>query len=94
MSKYLWQSDEQGQVDKTIMDFMAGEDVVLDRELFPFDIQATAAHVRGLERIDILSRDESANLCALLDELLQDFGRGCTPGAAATTRWPLPHGSS
>jgi argininosuccinate lyase len=41
MSKYLWQSDEQGQVDKTIMDFMAGEDVVLDRELFPFDIQAT-----------------------------------------------------
>jgi len=76
MSKYLWQSDEQGQVDKTIMDFMAGEDVVLDRELFPFDIQATAAHVRGLERIDILSRDESANLCALLDELLQDFGAG------------------
>ncbi len=76
MSKYLWQSDEQGQVDKTIMDFMAGEDVVLDRELFPFDIQATAAHVRGLERIDILSSDESANLCALLDELLQDFGAG------------------
>ncbi len=76
MSKYLWKSDEQGQVDKTIMDFMAGEDVVLDRELFPFDIQATAAHVRGLERIDILSSDESANLCALLDELLQDFGAG------------------
>ena len=76
MSKYLWQSDEQGQVDKTIMDFMAGEDVVLDRELFPFDIRATAAHVRGLERIDILSRDESANLCALLDELLQEFDAG------------------
>jgi argininosuccinate lyase len=76
MNKYLWQSDEQGQVDKTIMDFMAGEDVVLDRELFPFDIQATAAHVRGLERIDILSSDESANLCALLDELLQEFDAG------------------
>jgi len=76
MKKYLWQSDEQGQVDKTIMDFMAGEDIVLDRELFPFDIQATAAHVRGLERIDILSSDESANLCALLDELLQEFGTG------------------
>jgi argininosuccinate lyase len=76
MSKYLWQSDTDGQIDKTIMDFMAGEDVVLDRKLFPFDIRATAAHVRGLERIDILSSDESANLCALLDELLQDFDAG------------------
>jgi argininosuccinate lyase len=76
MSKYLWQSETGGQIDKTIMDFMAGEDVVLDRELFPFDIRATAAHVRGLERIDILSSDESANLCALLDELLQEFTAG------------------
>jgi len=76
MSKYLWQSDADGQIDQTIMDFMAGEDVVLDRELFPFDIRATMAHVRGLERIDILSSDESANLCALLDELLQEFTLG------------------
>jgi len=76
MSKYLWQSDADDQIDQTIMDFMAGEDVVLDRELFPFDIRATAAHVRGLERIDILSSDESANLCALLDELLQEFTAG------------------
>ena len=76
MSKYLWQSDADGQMDQTIMNFLAGEDVVLDRELFPFDIRATAAHVRGLERIDILSSDESANLCALLDELLQEFTLG------------------
>jgi argininosuccinate lyase len=76
MSKYLWQSDADGQIDETIMDFMAGEDVVLDRKLFSYDIRATAAHVRGLERIDILSRDESASLCALLDELLQEFDAG------------------
>ena len=76
MSKYLWQSDADGQIDETIMDFMAGEDVVLDRKLFSYDIRATAAHVRGLERIDILSSDESARLCALLDELLQEFDAG------------------
>jgi argininosuccinate lyase len=76
MNKYLWQSDADGQIDRTIMDFMAGEDVVLDRELFPFDIQATAAHVRGLERIDILSSDDSATLCGLLDELLREFKAG------------------
>jgi argininosuccinate lyase len=76
MNKYLWQSDADGQIDSTIMDFMAGEDVVLDRELFPFDIRATAAHVRGLERIDILSSEESETLCGLLDELLQEFRAG------------------
>ena len=55
MKNYLWQDDDGAQIDQTIMEFMAGEDVVLDRELFPFDIQATAAHVRGLARIEILS---------------------------------------
>lgn len=76
MNKYLWQSDSDEQVDKTIMEFMAGEDIILDRELFPFDIRATAAHVRGLQRIDVLSSDESSTLCDLLDELQQEFEVG------------------
>jgi argininosuccinate lyase len=76
MNKYLWQSNSDEQVDRTIMEFMAGEDVILDRELFPFDIRATAAHVRGLQRIDVLTEDESSTLCALLDELLQEFEAG------------------
>ena len=76
MKNYLWQDDDGAQIDQTIMEFMAGEDVVLDRELFPFDIQATAAHVRGLARIGILSADESETLCLLLDQLQQDFAAG------------------
>ena len=76
MSKFLWQSDSDEHVDETIMEFMAGEDVILDRELFAFDIRATAAHVRGLERIGILGGDECGTLCSLLDELLQEFNAG------------------
>jgi len=76
MKNYLWQEDDGAQIDQTIMEFMAGEDVVLDRELFPFDIQATAAHVRGLARIGILSAEESETLCLLLDQLQQDFAAG------------------
>jgi len=76
MKNYLWQDDDGAQIDQTIMEFMAGEDVVLDRELFQFDIQATAAHVRGLARIGILSADESETLCLLLDQLQQDFAAG------------------
>ena len=54
MSKYLWQSDADAQIDQTIMEFMAGEDIVLDRSRFPFDIRAPAAPVRGLDRLGIL----------------------------------------
>lgn len=76
MKGFLWQESESTQIDRDIMEFLAGEDVVLDRELFPFDIRATAAHVRGLQRIGILDPDECNTLCALLEQLQQEFSEG------------------
>jgi argininosuccinate lyase len=76
MKQYLWKSGTGGDVDEAITQFLAGEDIVLDRELFPFDIKATAAHVRGLARIGILGEAESHRLVDLLDELLQEFEAG------------------
>lgn len=76
MKNYLWQEGAGEQVDQTIMEFMAGEDVILDRELFLFDIQATVAHVRGLERIGILNAGESEKLCRSLGELREEFLAG------------------
>jgi argininosuccinate lyase len=75
MKNYLWQQGPGG-IDRAIAEFTAGEDVVLDRHLFPFDILATAAHVRGLERIGIVSAEECATLCSLLDKLQQEFEAG------------------
>ena len=75
MKQFLWQ-DGSDQVDQHIMEFMAGEDVILDRDLFPYDIRATAAHVRGLERIGMLSPAESETLCNLLGQLQQAFSEG------------------
>jgi argininosuccinate lyase len=75
MKSVLWQSGKTS-VDRAIMDFMAGEDVVLDRELFPFDIEATMAHVRGLERIGLLDDDECERLCQALQALAGQFEAG------------------
>jgi argininosuccinate lyase len=76
MTNYLWQASGAAPVSESIMEFLAGEDVLLDRELFPFDLQATAAHVRGLARIGILDEAESRRLVSLLEELRGDFEAG------------------
>ena len=76
MKNFLWQGTGEAAVSESIMEFLAGEDVLLDRELFTFDIRATAAHVRGLARIGILDEAESDHLVHLLDELRGDFEAG------------------
>lgn len=75
MKKLLWQEGE-GPIDDAIAAFTAGEDVILDRQLFPFDIRATAAHVRGLQRIGIVSKEECDTLCAALAGLEAEFEAG------------------
>jgi argininosuccinate lyase len=76
MADFLWQSASGAEVDQAIMHFMAGDDIVHDRVLFPYDIQATTAHVNGLHRIGILEEQEAARLTELLAELLQAFRSG------------------
>ena len=76
MKSYLWQDDGAATVDEAIMEFTAGEDVILDRELFAWDIRATAAHVRGLARIGIMKKSEASRLCELLNDLLDEFRDG------------------
>ena len=76
MKKYLWKDDDALGIDETITEFTAGEDVLLDRRLFPFDIRATMAHVRGLARIGIVEAEESKTLCDLLEQLLEEFEAG------------------
>lgn len=64
------------EIDPDVMAYLAGEDVILDRELLPFDIQGTRAHVKGLGRIGILSDEEVASICASLKELSSRFDEG------------------
>ncbi len=76
MSSPIWQKQSPVTINKQIMDFMAGEDVILDRELFLFDIEATQAHVKGLYSIEILSEDETSQLLKHLELLAEEFIEG------------------
>jgi argininosuccinate lyase len=62
--------------DAEVVAFLAGDDVLLDRELFLFDIQATEAHARGLGRIGLLGATEVDAMIAELEVLARDFRSG------------------
>lgn len=61
MSQLLWQKPGV-KVDARIQRFLAGEDVILDREFLRYDIRASRAHAQGLQRIGLLSDAELAGI--------------------------------
>lgn len=75
MTQPLWQKSNI-KIDARIMKFLAGDDVLLDREFFLHDITASKAHVEGLANIGVVSADEAAALKRELDVLAQDFQAG------------------
>lgn len=64
----LWQK-EGIEIDASVMRFLAGEDIVLDRELLVYDIAASKAHANGLATIAVLTQSEVRSICGALDEL-------------------------
>jgi argininosuccinate lyase len=75
MTNLLWQKPGV-KVDERIQRFLAGEDVILDREFFLFDIQASRAHAEGLQQIGILTGEELEGLKQELEALADDFRDG------------------
>lgn len=75
MTNLLWQKPGVA-VDAKIQSFLAGDDVILDREFFLHDIAASKAHAQGLQHIGILSPQELDGLSEQLDLLAEDFRGG------------------
>src|SRR5690606_28732141 len=75
MTDLLWQKPGV-EVDARIQAFLAGDDVILDREFFLHDIAASLAHAEGLQRIGVLSADELAGIARELSALADDFRSG------------------
>lgn len=75
MNEPIWKKSDT-VVDEHLMRFLAGEDVVLDRELFLFDIKASQAHAHGLARIGILTEADAETLAHSLAALRDEFLAG------------------
>ncbi|GAB6196400.1 argininosuccinate lyase [Lysobacter xanthus] len=71
----LWQKGGV-EVDERIQAFLAGDDVLLDREFFLQDIAASRVHAEGLVSIGILSDAECRAIATALDALAEEWRRG------------------
>ena len=77
MTQYLWSKHANaGPTTQRIQEYMSGQDVVLDREIFLYDILATSAHAIGLNSIEVLTEQETASIRDALNELGKQFQAG------------------
>ena len=61
--------DKNSTIDK----FLSSEDIVLDQELFLYDIEASIAHARELESINIFNKSETKKIISTLKKLAKLF---------------------
>jgi argininosuccinate lyase len=75
MSSVLWAKPGM-DIDDDIQRFLAGDDVILDREFIRYDLRASAAHAEGLQRVGILGAEELAAMLRELTALDDDVAEG------------------
>lgn len=62
--------------DKMIEEFTVGADRELDLQLAKYDVQGSMAHIKMLESIGLLTKDELTTLLAALEDITQMIERG------------------
>ena len=68
----IWNQSSNDK-NSAIDDFLSGEDIVLDQELFLYDIEASMAHAHELENINILTKSETKKVIVSLKKLAKLF---------------------
>ena len=73
---YLWQNSQSKGPSEQLMAFLSGDDVQLDQELMPYDIEGTLAHVYGLHLIEVIDDSEYQAMHDALKQLQKDWQAG------------------
>ena len=71
----LWKKSDT-KMHPAVEKYTAGTDYIFDVEILPFDITASRAHAKGLEKIGILTSEEQQQLSRGLDSLEKDMSAG------------------
>jgi len=71
----LWQT-KSTSLHPLVEKYTVGLDYELDKKLLPFDIEASIAHAKALQKINILTKTELNQLIKTLQEILEKFKAG------------------
>jgi argininosuccinate lyase len=72
----IWNTNNAA-INPKVLEFTAGEDKEFDQKVFlPYDIQASKAHVKMLESIELLTKEEAAKLIEGLNKIQTLWDKG------------------
>ena len=72
--KKLWQIDTP--LHPLVQQYTAGDDVIYDQKLLPYDVIGSKAHAKMLAKQGILSEKECKSILDALDQLLEKWQKG------------------
>lgn len=72
----LWQKGSQTGLNPVIEEFNAGDDIIYDQELVPYDVMGSLGYAKMLERHGILTKEELDSLKKGLNEILELHEKG------------------
>ncbi|MDA8865784.1 argininosuccinate lyase [Gammaproteobacteria bacterium] len=75
MNKKLW-NNKTSNISEEITSFLAGEDIELDKFIFIYDVDASLAHVKALQSIGVIKKNELTKLSKALKVLRTKFING------------------
>ncbi|MDP2691473.1 MAG: argininosuccinate lyase [bacterium] len=76
IKKKIWYKNKVVQLNKTVEEYNAGEDILYDQDMIPDDVWCSRCYARLLEKHELLTREELKQLETGLDEILDLYQRG------------------
>ncbi len=76
IKKKIWFKKDAVQLNKIVEQYNAGEDILYDQEMIPDDVWCSRCYARMLERHNLITKDELAQLETGLDEILELYEKG------------------
>lgn len=72
--KKPWGARFSESLDHDVLEFTSS--ITIDKALYRYDIQGSLAHVRMLQKVGLMTKEEAHRLCGALEALLKDIEEG------------------
>jgi argininosuccinate lyase len=76
IKKKIWFKDKVVELDPLVEEYNAGEDIIYDQQMIPFDVQGSRAWAQLLQKHGVITKSDLNKLEKGLDEILKLYDEG------------------